>query len=173
MAVRLTYLAVVFFGLTLCAGCGRKAPSEPDPTKKINLSLAGKRFEFEVALTDEQHRIGLMGRKSLGENKGMLFVFLEDGPRQFWMKNCLIPLDIIYLDRSGRIVGIRTLPPPDPDQPEAIPTYPFPEPIVRYVIELNGGTANRLGLKVGTEIKLPHALLQKKAARAVGTSGDD
>ena len=114
-----------------------------------------------------------MGRKAVGENEGMLFVFQEDGPRQFWMKNCLISLDMLYLDRNGRIVGIRTLPPPDPTRPGEIPSYPFTEPIVRYVIELNAGTAKRLGLKTGDVIKLPHAALQKMAVEADQASDEN
>lgn len=103
-------------------------------------------FRVEVARTAEERAIGLMYRRHLDGDAGMLFDFQRDGPVSMWMKNTLIPLDMLFIAGDGRIVHIaqRTVPhslePISPGRP------------VRAVLELNGGTASRLGIAVGDRV---------------------
>lgn len=102
----------------------------------------------ELAITPSQQQQWLMNRPSLPSTSGMLFVFPQDGLYPFWMKNTLIPLDMIWIDFQSRIVAIRTA------QPCTTPQCPNYDPwvIARYVLELNAGQAQERGLKVWDKI---------------------
>ncbi|MGL5873860.1 MAG: DUF192 domain-containing protein [Xenococcaceae cyanobacterium] len=106
--------------------------------------MGGETIELEVAQTPQQQALGLMYRKSLADNRGMLFSFEEARIAQFWMKNCLIPLDMIFL-KEGKIVEIVANAPPCQSNP--CPVY-GPLIPVDGVIELREGRAAQLGLKV-------------------------
>lgn len=107
-------------------------------------------IELEVAKTPEQQTLGLMYRTSLPDNRGMLFIF--DLPRyaRFWMKNVSIPLDMIFLQGETVTAIFSDVP---PCQSDPCPTY-GPQNQINQVIELRGGRAKELGLKVGDRIKL-------------------
>ena len=121
------------------------------PTVTIDAS-GGKEVEVRVEIADslsEQAR-GLMYRKSLGEDRGMLFVYRREQPLSFWMKNTRIPLSIAYIDSKGRITDILDMKPLD-DQP---PHYTSSEP-VQYALEVNQGFFDEHGVKVGDHAELP------------------
>ncbi len=107
------------------------------------------RFTVELAETPAQMEQGLMFRRSLAPDAGMLFVYPAPTVAMMWMKNTLIPLDMLFVDKTGRIVNIaeRTV-------PESLDVIAAAAP-VRAVIELNGGTAARLGIKPGDEVRYP------------------
>lgn len=107
------------------------------------------RFTVEMADTDERRTMGLMHRRSMPADAGMLFDFKRDGPVSMWMRNTLIPLDMLFMDRTGvvRHIHERAIP-----MNEAIIESNGP---VRAVLELNGGTVQRLGLKVGDRLIHP------------------
>jgi uncharacterized protein len=111
----------------------------------IDVSLGGTDYCLVVADTDQTLKKGLQGRRSLGKHEGMLFVFAEDAPRVFWMKDTLLTLDIIFLDEQGilRSMASRV-------SPGKIRLYGS----ARYVIELAGGTAEKLNLWPGDRIIL-------------------
>jgi len=92
---------------------------------------------------------GLMFRESLPPNEGMLFVFEQTGVYPFWMKNTLIPLDIIWLDEDWRIVSIAAAVPPCRADP--CPTYPPAGP-ARYVVEVNAGFTRTHGIVRGDRV---------------------
>lgn len=105
-------------------------------------------FSVEIADSIEDRTTGLMFRESLDSDSGMLFIFEEEGIYGFWMKNTLIPLDIIWLDSEGGVVEIITA---DPCVEEECESF-VPSRRARYVLELNSGDAERIGLEVGDEL---------------------
>jgi uncharacterized protein len=107
-------------------------------------------IELEIAETPQQQAMGLMYRNSLADNRGMLFPFEEARMTQFWMKNCFIPLDMIFL-LDGKIQAIEASAPPCQGDP--CPVY-GPSAFVDGVIELRGGRAAELGLKKGDKVSI-------------------
>ena len=114
------------------------------------LAEPSKRIELEVAKTTEQQAMGLMYRTSLPDDRGMLFEFKPARWVNFWMKNCQISLDMIFL-RDGVVTAIEVSAPPCTADP--CPTY-GPDTMVDRVIELRGGRAAELGVKVGDRIAI-------------------
>jgi uncharacterized protein len=107
------------------------------PTATVTFP-GGVRVQAEIVDTPETIERGLMFRKSLGANEGMLFVFEESGFHTFWMKNTLIPLDIIWIDERWRVISLAESVPPCRADP--CPTYP-PAGDARYVVEVAAGFA--------------------------------
>lgn len=118
----------------------------------VTVYVQDKPFIVEIADTPEKHARGLMFRRSLKDDRGMLFIFGEDDYRSFWMKNTMIPLDIIYLNRERQIVDMHLSVPPCCGDPCPAYVSKFP---ARYVLELKGGMAEKLNLKIGDKIFLP------------------
>jgi uncharacterized protein len=115
------------------------------------VELHGHRFSVEFATDDASREHGLMMRTTLAPDHGMLFVFSHQAPQGFWMKNTLIPLDILYFDTDRRLVSTQSNVPPCKADP--CPIYPSNAP-ARYVLELSAGTAHRIGVQVGDELKI-------------------
>jgi uncharacterized protein len=114
--------------------------------------LGGETIQLEVTRTVEEQAMGLMYRTSLADDRGMLFSFSPARPVQFWMKNVVISLDMVFL-HEGAIVGIAADVPPCRSEP--CPTYsPGFDRVVDQVIELRGGRAAELGLAVGDRVLL-------------------
>jgi uncharacterized protein len=106
-------------------------------------------FNIEVATTREEQALGLMFRRSLPENAGMLFLYKRPQPAAMWMKNTLIPLDMVFIAPDGRVLRIETN------------TEPFSTAVIRSegavsaVLELNAGQAGKIGLKRGDKVVYP------------------
>jgi len=103
--------------------------------------------DLEVASTPAAMERGLMYRTSLPESSGMLFVFPEDADHSFWMKNTLIPLDMLFIARDGRIVGIH---------PGAVPLSTASISVgapSALVLEVNGGWTARHGIRAGDRLE--------------------
>jgi uncharacterized membrane protein (UPF0127 family) len=114
------------------------------------VSATGKhRFKVEVAETPAQMSQGLMYRRSLAPDAGMLFDYKEPTAATMWMRNTLIPLDMLFVDAQGRIVNIHQR-----AVPQSLDVIAAAAP-VRAVIELNGGTAARLGIAPGDQVVHP------------------
>jgi uncharacterized membrane protein (UPF0127 family) len=115
-------------------------------------------LRVEVAADDVSRQRGLGGRPSLAPDSGMLFVYPRAQHRMFWMKNCLIGLDIAFVDETGRIANVATLGPgaglPDIELPRADSAGP-----VRYVVEAEAGWLARHGIAPGDEVDLSAALV--------------
>ncbi len=107
------------------------------------------KFDVDLALDDTQRARGLMFREKLGPYEGMLFDFYKEAPVSFWMKNTLIPLDMIFIAADGTIKSIHAN--AVPHSTETIPSQ-FP---VRAVLEINGGSAKLLGIKPGDKVLHP------------------
>lgn len=117
-------------------------------TATATIASSGKTFGLEVTRTEQQRQLGLMFREHLPDNRGMLFEFEPARPVSFWMKNCLINLDIIFL-HNGEVKSIARDVPPCEDDP--CPTYGTPHNIDQ-VIEIRGGLADEISLTEGDKI---------------------
>lgn len=149
--IALTRRALLFAagGATLMQVAARaQTPSVTFGRSELVIESSGRQhhFNIEVADTDDRRELGLMYRTSLPADGGMLFDFKHDDEVAMWMHNTRIPLDMLFIDRTGRIVNIaqRAVPLSDATIPSAGP--------VRAVLELNGGTAERLGIKAGDQV---------------------
>lgn len=129
-----------------------KSPVNPGQMLPISaqVMIAGRTIELEVARTQQQQAMGLMFRTALADNRGMLFQFEPPQPAKFWMKNTLIPLDMVFL-QNGKVEAIAASVPPCTREP--CPTY-GPDVAVDQVIELRGGRVAELGLRVGTRLNI-------------------
>ena len=107
------------------------------------------KFDVELATNDAERARGLMFRKQLGAYEGMLFDFFKEMPVSFWMKNTLIPLDMVFIAGDGTIRHVHAN-----AQPMSTDTIPSRYP-VRAVLEINGGSAALLGIKPGDKVKHP------------------
>lgn len=108
--------------------------------------IEDKKIDIEIATTDEERVKGLMFRENLCQNCGMLFVFEEEKPLSFWMKNTLIPLSIIFIDSDLNIVDIKNA---SPCITETCPSYPSNQ-TAKYVLEINQNIFNQniIGSKI-------------------------
>jgi uncharacterized protein len=103
-------------------------------------------FDLEIAVSSKDRQQGLMYRESLQINSGMLFIFPEETKQAFWMKNTLIPLDIIWINSEQQIVHIQHATPPCEVDP--CPTYK-PRNNAKYVLEINANLAKQHNIKEG------------------------
>ena len=115
------------------------------------VELKGQRFSIEIAETDAAREHGLMDRTTMGADHGMLFVFQDDQPRAFWMKNTKIALDMLFFDADRRLVSVQH--DVQPCTADPCPPYSSGAP-ARYVLELNAGQAHKLGLAPGDEMQI-------------------
>lgn len=103
----------------------------------------------EVAATPEARKVGLMNRNELDRDTGMLFIYPPNSAIALWMKNTLIPLDMLFLDKRGIIRFIK-----HDAQPHDLTPVPEPTGIVaRAALELNGGRTKELGIKIGDQVE--------------------
>lgn len=119
------------------------------PRQRVEISVGGVPALVEIASTPEEREKGLMFRERLNENEGMLFVFPEEKPLSFWMKNTLIPLDVGFFDAGGFLIEVQRM---EPDDGKTV--HQSPEPGV-YALEMNAGWFERHGLRRYARLKLP------------------
>jgi uncharacterized protein len=145
-------LTIVTLSLMLVA-CNAQAKKPIEPSQKINFTLDAKvkdkTWKVAVAATPEQQQMGLMFRTVLPDDEAMLFPFDPPRPVAFWMKNTLIPLDMLYI-AQGVIQEIKSQVPPC--QKDPCPSYPSKSMTIDQVVEIRGGLAQELGLKSGDRI---------------------
>jgi uncharacterized membrane protein (UPF0127 family) len=108
----------------------------------------------ELAVTPEQRQKGLMYRKSLPENEGMLFVFPEEAIQNFWMKNTYIPLDVAFFDKDGYLIEYQSM------EPNSEIIHQSSEP-AKYALEMNQGWFKKQNIKRYSKLKLPQNVLEK------------
>ena len=113
---------------------------------ELVLGIKGHKLTAEVAATDAQRMQGLMHRRMLPENRGMLFVFPLAQPQSFWMMNTYIPLSIAFIDESGAIVNIADMKPLTTD------SHASAKP-AKYALEMNQGWFARRGIKAGAKVE--------------------
>ncbi len=124
------------------------AAARPAPRVVVETRAGARwRVQVELARTPAERSRGLMERKELGADAGMLFLFDESSDHAFWMKNTLIPLDMIFIGEDGRIVGIVAGAIPGDLSPRAVGAPS------RYVLEVNGGWAAAHGVARGDRVQ--------------------
>lgn len=140
-------VALLLSGL-LVAACRPDAPAAKAGQETLTIASASGNHEFHIEIADtlESQARGLMFRKTLNADAGMLFIYPTNEMITMWMKNTYIPLDMIFMNEHGRITHIaeRTVP-----MSTAIIRSNGP---ARAVLEVNGGTANRLGIAEGDRV---------------------
>ena len=140
-------VAIAALALSLVAGT---AWAQPQTFERDQLAIettgGGQQFAVELAVTSEQRAQGLMYRQRMPADAGMLFLYPAARPVSMWMKNTLMPLDMLFIGDDGRILHIaeRTI-------PGSTATISSMQP-ARAVLELNGGTAARLKIQVGDRV---------------------
>lgn len=142
--------------LALLVTCAKPMPSNP-PTASIetyNGPLVvlpdGSAVHLEIAADDPTRTQGLMFRDRVPEGTGMLFIFAHPDEFPFWMKNTLVPLDMIWIDEQNRVVHVEANVPPCKADP--CPSYP-PHAIAKYVLELGGGQAAKHRVVNGSTLR--------------------
>ena len=143
--------ALAFAGLMAFSACAHaQTPKNPEgPTDPLQIVSAGKTHAFKVELADtpQEAEMGLMYRASMPKDHGMIFEFRPMREVSMWMKNCLFPQDMLFLDDDGTVLGIAENARPGS---ERLITPGFP---IASVLELNGGIAKELGIKPGDKVK--------------------
>ena len=150
-------LGICFFALQSCDRSKSKSPVVKQKVifaKEANLRISKatgelvKELEIEIADNEYETQTGLMYRKSMAENRGMLFIFPDSRERFFYMKNTEIPLDLIYIGEDLKIVSFQ-----ENAQPFKETSLPSQVP-AKYVLEINGGLSEKWGLDVGDSISI-------------------
>lgn len=118
------------------------------PSNSTKIKIAETNYNIELAKTIAQKTKGLSKRTNLCKNCGMLFIFGFETNLPFWMKDTLIPLDMIWLDKNGKVVDIQTA-----NEINSSKIYQNQTP-AQYVLELNANDSQKIGLKIGDKIDL-------------------
>ncbi|MEZ4809367.1 MAG: DUF192 domain-containing protein [Allomuricauda sp.] len=150
------FFSIISIVILVCCKNGSKQEIKTETitfTKEGSLSIFTSEtdslitnFDIEIAESDYETQTGLMYRGSMEENQGMLFIFPEVAMHSFYMKNTEIPLDIVYIDENQKIASFQKNAKPfdETGLPSQVP--------VKYVLEINAGISNRMGLQVGDSI---------------------
>jgi len=136
---------LMIFGVTAqaaFAGCARDKFSVRGPWGQVE-------FSAEVADTPKSREVGLMNRASLARFSGMVFVYDKPSNARFWMKNTLIPLDMLFFDKNGALVTLKKM-----ATPESLDVIDGGEGVL-VVLEINGGLADTLGITPDSEAQHP------------------
>ena len=149
--MRLTFIAIAVFLFSALSSERASALAASEKLERLVIRVSGREIKFnvEVARTPRQQRVGLMFRRSLPVDQGMLFIYPHQSIVKMWMKNTHISLDMVFIDSKGIVKKIveRTV-------PFSLSVISSGEG-VRAVLELNGGTSNRIGLKRGDQVIHP------------------
>lgn len=156
-------LSALIFSLGCSSGESAKPTASEKPTSteapqgssifaKKTIKAAGKEILVEIADTDPKRSQGLMYRTHMNENEGMLFIFEEERPLSFWMRNTRIPLSIAYIDAKKKIINILEMV-PAPDSDFNPPVYPSSAP-AKYALEMNKGWFTQNKIKPGQTIEI-------------------
>ena len=156
--------AHAMLGLVLgLTSCGSGIERDPDGQRWMPLQIDGRHFRLELAADPDSRYQGLSGRANIPDDQGMLFVFPHARKRQFVMRDCLVPIDIIFLDPAGRVLAMHEMQVEPKGTPESqLRRYGSRYP-AQFAIELAGGTLDELELTQGQKIHLPRDRLVELA----------
>ena len=151
LATRVLFLSLILAVSTLLGVSSKSYALKGEPQPKLNsivLDIGGHALDTEVAATAVERQRGLSFRQSLGENSGMLFVYREQRPLVFTMRETSIPLAIAFLDAELVILEIQQM------KPFAVEPYPAQNP-AQYALEVNAGWFQSHNIKPGMRVNLP------------------
>ena len=111
---------------------------------KVTLHLGDGIFKARVARTDAQHEKGLSGTRNLAKNQALLFIFADKDQHGIWMKDMMIPIDVVWLDDEKKVIHVE-----HDVQPDSYPTVYRPNGLAKYIVELPAGTARARVIRVG------------------------
>lgn len=146
-----TFLVLaLLMGTMALSGCffggNKEIPKNIGPAVSFNAAKGHFYYSVDIADTFDERKQGLMWRKSLGKYNGMLFIFDDEAARRFWMKNTLIPLDMVFMDKDYHVVRVVKQAQPCTKDPCDVMGSDKP---AKFVLEINGGMADEMGLKEG------------------------
>lgn len=150
--ILIAYGVLVIIILILAFAKFNGASFLPNFGSKSTVTINNQKFDVEIAKDDKTRQIGLSNRKSLEQNKGMIFIFPKKEKYSFWMKNTLIPLDMIFIDHD-KIVYIVKNATPEKEVKGKLPIYTTPNP-ADLVLEINAGLSEKYKFKNGDKIIL-------------------
>ena len=153
-------LMIVAITAILLGGCGDTAPASDGDIERV--TIGDRSFNLELAMARESRRRGLGGRESLPDDGGMFFVFPDAQLRRFWMFDCVISIDIAFIDPIGYVTAVHTMPPEELraenesllEYEARLPGYSSAYP-AQFAIELPPGSFESLGIKAGDRIPIP------------------
>ena len=145
---KIIYTSIILVFVAL--GASWPQPSGSGAEGKKLVYFKNNSFLVEVADTKQQQEKGLMFIKDLPVNSGMLFIYKDEAPRSFYMKNTYIPLDIIWMDKEKKVVFIKKN-----AEAAKLDVYEMiqPQEEAMYVLELNAGSSDKIGLKIGDKFQ--------------------
>lgn len=146
-SVRALALGAALLSVVLCVGCSPKAES-PQSLPKVTVTVGGRALSVEMAATAPQRTKGMMFRRSIGPDEGMLFVFPYDAATPFYMRNTYVPLSIAFITSGGVIMNIEEMKPLREE-------LHFPVVECRYALEMPAGWFDRNKVKAGDRIAIP------------------
>jgi uncharacterized membrane protein (UPF0127 family) len=142
MPMKRIYLTCLAVALSFTMGLATAQETPQTQLQRITLSVGIHQIDTQVALTPEQHQIGLMYRTEMPQGEGMLFVFPNPSQQCFWMKNTILPLTAAFVADDGSIVNLEDM------KPQTTDSHCSLKP-VRYVLEMNQGWFAKKGIKPG------------------------
>ena len=149
VSIREGRLRVLRLAIAICLLSG-PATATPTGSPRAQVALpSGRVLQVEVADTPAARELGYMFREKISDDEGMIFMMEQPGFHSFWMKNCKVSLDILWLDEGWKVVHLERRLPPCREEP--CPSY-APMQSSLYVLELRGGLADKEGLGLGSHI---------------------
>ena len=152
---------LIWFATTTVTSCTPTQPNDLGKLGTVDLTIKNQMVQLWIADENEERAKGLMFITSEemadlpdGTKRGMIFIFEFEQHLSFWMKNTIIPLDIAYLDSTGKVLATHTMPPLDDRSGQ----YNSGSP-ARFAIEVNANVWDEIGLEVGDTIALPDSIL--------------
>jgi len=135
----------VSFAVLVLLSCLQANGVAADPLLTYPLKINGHSIRAEVANSEEDRRMGLMFRKSLAENQGMLFIYEKEGRYAMWMKNTNVALSVAFIDKNGAILNIEDMEPQTEDSHGS-------KGVAKFSLEMNQGWFKKRGIKKGDHV---------------------